>query len=444
MSDPGEALFEAIRGSAPPPGTRVLVAASGGADSTALLVALCEVDRGLELAAAHFDHGLRPDSAEDATHVVELAVRLGLKCKVQRWRGAVKGEARARDARYAFLKKLADDEGFERIALGHTLEDQVETVIVNLTRGAGLDGLGGMGVVDGPLWRPFLGLDHETLRAYLSDRGIAWREDESNEDRRLARNLVRHEVLPLLARINPEVDTAIARTAGIIRRQRNYLRMTGAELAEKAYLSEGPWGGVYSVKILSRSHEALVFEALRAIWAKDIGWRGHLSSAHLVEMVELVTGAGERGAVDLPLSRRLRRSWGQVCLGPKRPPPPPGGLVISGPGSWEWGVYRVELTSEPRGSEPGSLPVNPDSLPLHLRPRTRGETLRLTGTGSKRLKKLFVENRVPIWERPYQPVVLDSQGPLWAPGLARDERSAKNGQFTLTFRRTDGNDTAPQ
>ncbi|MCK4593650.1 tRNA lysidine(34) synthetase TilS, partial [bacterium] len=262
-----------------------------------------------------------------------------------------------------------------------------------------------------------------------------WREDESNEDRRLARNLVRHEVLPLLARINPEVDTAVARTAGIIRRQRDYLRVMGAELAEKAFLSEGPWGGVYSVKILSRSHEALVFEALRAIWAKDVGWRGHLSGAHLVEMAELVTG--ERGAVDLPLGRRLRRSWGEVCLGPKRPPPPPGELVISGPGSWEWGVYRVELTAEPRGSEIGSLPVNPENLPLHLRPRTRGEALRLTGMGSKRLKKLFVENRVPIWERPYQPVVLDSQGPLWVPGLARDERAAQTGEFRLIVEKAD-------
>jgi tRNA(Ile)-lysidine synthase len=435
VSDPGGPLFDALRASAPPPGTRVLVAASGGADSTALLAALVEADLGLILAAAHLDHGLRPDSAEDAARVRELAGRFGLKSHVRRWRAKSRGEARAREARYALLKKLADEWGFERIALAHTLEDQAETVILNLVRGAGLDGLGGMTVLEGPLWRPFLALGHQTLRAYLTDRGIAWREDPSNEDRGIARNLVRHEVLPLLGRINPEVTAAVARTAGILRRQREHLRAEGGELAERAYLSEGPWGVVYSGPILSMAGEALLYEALRAMWAGEVGWRGFLESRHLAEMAELVGGDADRGAVDLPRGYRLRRCWSQVCLGPKRPPPPPGELEVTGPGRWRWDGYRVELTAGPAEHGGDSLPVGADNLPLEVRARKRGESIRLAGVGAKKVKKLFVENRVPAWERPYRPVVADAAGPLWLPGLGRGERCPERGELHLTVDR---------
>jgi len=433
MSDPGGPLFAAIRLSAPPAGTRVLVAVSGGADSTALLVALHEA--GLEPAVAHFDHGLRPDSTEDAAHVVRLAKKLGLECRVRRWRAAKKGEARAREARYDFLHRAAAAGGFERIALGHTREDQTETVLVNLARGAGLDGLGGMEVLDGPLWRPFLDLDHATLRAYLTARGIAWREDPTNADPAPARNLVRREVLPLLIKINPGAIPAVARTAAILRRQREYLRRVGEELAERAYVCEGPWGVVYSGPLLALAGEALLYEALRAAWAGEVGWRGFLESGHLEKMAELVAGGRDQGAVDLPRGRRFRRCWTQVCLGPKRPPPPPAALEIPGPGCWTWGAFRVELAAAPTARGGDSIPVGEENLPLVVRAPERGDTLRLTGVGAKKLKKFFAEKRVPAWERPYHPVVADAGGILWVPGLAADERCPMRGARRLSVNR---------
>jgi tRNA(Ile)-lysidine synthase len=427
-------LAHALTASAPPPGTPVLVAVSGGADSTALLRALVEAELDLELAVAHFDHRLRPDSTTDASRVLELCENLGVKSYLRRWKDADRsgGEAAAREARYTFLRELCRGEGFRRIVLGHTLEDQVETLIVNLTRGAGLDGLAGMVVDDGELWRPFLNLRHRRLRAYLRSRGVGWIEDPSNRDKSIARNLIRHQVLPLLAQVNPEVLHNIARASGILARQRDFLRRRGDELAAETYLATGPWGEVHGIQRLTEVHEALLFEALRAVWAAVVGWRGHLTSAHLVEMADLVRGANEQAAVDLPKSLRLRRSWHKICLGPKRLPKPPAPLELDDPGRWEWGSYLVELSNKPMTGSLGHLSVETADLPLTLRSRIDGDALRLSGVGTKKLKKILSESRVPAWEREHVPVIADAAGPLWVPGLARDERARETGALTLS------------
>ncbi len=434
MTKAAKVLSEVLKKTAPVAGSRVLIAVSGGADSVALLYSLVEADLGLGLAVAHFDHGLRHGSLTDSAFVMELSEKLGLEFYIRRWRGSLSNEAAAREARYLFLRKLAEEEGFSQIALGHTIEDQVETVIVNLTRGSGLDGLGGMSTLDGLLWRPFLNITHRHLREFLTSRELNWNEDPSNEDRSISRNLVRHEVLPLLSQINSEVVANISRAALILRRQREYLREVGDELANKAWLSTGPWGTVYSLIPLARSKEAALFEALRALWAKAVGWRGYLTSTHLEEMVHLIQGSNEQGAVDLPHRWRIRRSWNKICLfQPPAVPKPPVPLEIESPGRWNWGEYTVQLKKRSVKSEYGSLAVSGEMLPLTLRTREPGDALRLSGTGTKKLKKLFTEARTPGWERPFRPVVADDEGVLWVPGLARDERAAETAELYLTI-----------
>ncbi len=433
MSDPVAPLVKALTDSAPPPGTPVLVAVSGGADSNALLLSLLESGLELGVCVAHFDHGLRPDSTRDASQVLELCERLGVKSYFKRWRGKLSGEAAAREARYRFLRRLCADEGYQRIALGHTIEDQVETLLVNLSRGAGLDGLAGMSVDDGELWRPFLDLHHRELRTYLRSRDAGWIEDPTNRDKALSRNLIRHQILPLLAQVNPEVINNIARASRILSRQRDYLRGRGGEIAEEAYLDQGPWGRVYSINVLAKEHEALLFEALRSIWATAVGWRGYLTSGHLVEMVELVKGRHNQGAVDLPRRLRLRRSWHRLCLGPRRIPAPPRPLTLEAPGRWQWGRYDVILGSGSAPSPLGHLPLSDSDLPLTLRSRIDGDALRLSGVGTKKLKKILSENRLPAWEREHLPVVADDEGPLWIPGVARDERAPTDGDYKLVL-----------
>jgi tRNA(Ile)-lysidine synthase len=190
----------------------VVLAVSGGADSMALLhgaARLVETDaRRWMLTVAHLDHGLRPDSADDAAFVTDAAAALALPVEVRRTDVAAlardKGqsiEEAAREARYRFLDEMAPPGAL--IATAHTADDAAETVLINLLRGSGLAGVAGIPARRGPIVRPLLGARRATLRALLDAAGIVWRDDPSNEDRAFLRNRVRHELLPLLEELRP-------------------------------------------------------------------------------------------------------------------------------------------------------------------------------------------------------------------------------------------------
>jgi tRNA(Ile)-lysidine synthetase-like protein len=204
-----------------PRGAVVLVACSGGADSVALLRLLAAVNRsnywGWRLVIGHVDHALRADSAGDAAFVAGLGVNLDLPVATVRLATPPRSEAAARDARYAALARIAEQHECSHIALGHHADDQVETVLLNLLRGTGLRGLGGMArrrrsgahvVV-----RPLLDVQRAELRRFLQQVDQSWREDESNTAIRFLRNRVRHELLPLLESMQPRVRGSISGVA---------------------------------------------------------------------------------------------------------------------------------------------------------------------------------------------------------------------------------------
>ena len=219
-------------------GATVVVGVSGGADSVALLHLLSRLREGwsIEVVAAHLDHGLRADSGDDAAFVAEISDRWEVPLKASTLpRHALAGsgnlEAVARRARYRFLAEVAAgyqaDGRLVEVAVGHTANDQAETVLMNLIRGSGLDGLAGMRPArplfadDRPvpnvrLVRPLLGAARDEIIQYLVQHGIPWREDPSNQDRSLVRNRLRHEVLPRLEEINPRVVASLCRTASLL------------------------------------------------------------------------------------------------------------------------------------------------------------------------------------------------------------------------------------
>jgi tRNA(Ile)-lysidine synthase len=206
----------------------LLAGISGGADSVALLIALGELAsrRPVRLHAVHVNHGLRPGADEDEAFVRLLCKERGIPLIVRRVRVSPEGslEAAARDARYAAFSQAADEAHTAVLVLAHHADDQAETVLMHLLRGAGAAGLGGMNEFARGIWRPFLGLGRDFLRSCLTDKGIAWREDPTNSDPSFFRNSLRIGVMPAIVRIAPQAVPNIGHAAEILRSEQDYFR----------------------------------------------------------------------------------------------------------------------------------------------------------------------------------------------------------------------------
>lgn len=297
------------------PGQRVIVAVSGGADSVALLLALKDAATRLRIHidAAHFDHRLRgADSDADAAFVADVADRLGVPFHPGRAAAPLSGpaiEARARRERYAFLDGLAARLGAERIATAHTADDQAETVLMRLLRGSGADGLQAIRFRRGRIVRPLLECTRADVLAHLSAAQQAFREDASNADRRFLRNRVRHDVLPALARVNPRVHAALARTATVIQDEHRLLDRA----ARRALAADGMVDADgLSLDRLGRLAAPLRLRVVRR-WLAGAGVGG-LTHERL-EAVLAVARSGDRSAAgDLPGGWRVTRSDGRLVL----------------------------------------------------------------------------------------------------------------------------------
>jgi tRNA(Ile)-lysidine synthase len=274
----------------PPAGTALVCAVSGGADSLALLVLACA--SGATVTAVHVDHGLRPGSAGEAEVVAEAAARFGAAFRAERVTVAPGAnlEARARQARRSVLPPGA--------ATGHTMDDQAETVLINLVRGAGLDGLAGMR--PGPT-HPILGLRRSETRGLCAALGLDVVDDESNADPRYVRNRVRHELVPLCSSIAArDVVPVLARQAELL-------------AAEAAVLEEWSAGiDPADATALAQAPGALARRATRRWLRADGPYPPDLSAVDRV----LAVARGEARATDVAPGVRVRRSRGRLSAGP--------------------------------------------------------------------------------------------------------------------------------
>jgi len=308
----------------PRAGETVVVALSGGADSVALLDALAEAGRrqGFGVVAAHLDHGLRPDSARDAEFCRNLCARLGVPLHVgtadvrARAEGDGAGlEAAAREERYAFLRRVEESTAAGAIAVAHTRDDQAETFLLRLLRGAGSAGLGAMRARTGNLIRPLLGVGRREVLEHLRARGLEWREDGTNSELRFARNRVRHELLPYLEKhFNPGIRATLARAAALLAEDHERLAEGAADLYRQAARRSG--GGVLlDGDTLRRTPRPLARQLVRAA-LRDAGGLGQVKATHVEKILDVSGRAGRSGRrLPLPGGREAVFRFGQVRIG---------------------------------------------------------------------------------------------------------------------------------
>jgi tRNA(Ile)-lysidine synthase len=362
-------------------GKRILVGLSGGIDSVVLLHALASREK---VSAAHIHHGLSPNADRWARFCRRLCKQLGVPLTVRRVRLAKKNEAEARTARYAALAKLP----FDVLALAHQLDDQAETVLMNLLRGAGARGARGMLKTmkfDGRvLVRPLLDVPREAISAYAREHRLKWIEDESNASDAFTRNFIRLRIAPLLSERYPRWREALARAA----------RHFG-------------------------SAEVNANSALRAFLAAQ-GLRAP-SEAKLVEMLKQLTGRGSNTLIEHD-GARLRVYRDQVIVEKRKD------RRAFRPVAWhgERKLALPELGGElrfrrARGAGIDDRFVTEGNLAVRL--RSGGERLQPDARRPRRtLKNLFQEAGVPPWQRERLPLLYRGDDLVWAPGLGIDSR----------------------
>lgn len=403
----------------PPEGGTLLCAVSGGRDSVCLLHYLASIapQYGFSVAAAHLNHQMRPEAQRDEDFVRSLCDALDVPFYTEaapvyersaQWNLSV--EETGRRLRYDFLNRTADTIGAQRIATAHHAQDQAETVLLNLLRGTGTEGLGGIPPVRGRIVRPLLQTDRAEIEGYLASHGLSHVEDSTNEDTHYARNRLRRELWPQLESINPALVRTIGRTAEIVRRENDCLDTLAA-----AYLP--PKGTKVEAAQLLAAPEALRRRAVRLLLGRLPTGKKDVGAVHIDALLALIEGGG---ALDLPDGTQAVCRGGWLRLFVRKAPPPELTLCE---GVNHWGDYAITLS----GGGEHRCAVRP------WQSRDRMETER----GSRSLKRLFADAGIPAEERDTLPVVLVDGAVRAAYGICSesDTPSADGAKIHITIKR---------
>ncbi|MEW4571001.1 tRNA lysidine(34) synthetase TilS [Tautonia sp. JC769] len=434
-------------------GSGIVVAVSGGGDSVALLRAAIEASEelGLRLSVAHLHHGTRGEEADrDARFVGELADRLGLPMDLGHWRPerAAHFEADARQARYGWLLDVARRRSAEAVAVGHTSDDQAETVLHRIVRGTGVRGLAGMpprrrlgeGV---ELIRPLLTTAREEIRGYLDALNQPWRDDSSNAEPNRTRTAIRLEILPRLAALNPRVAEALIRLGESSRDAAWQAERQASSLARAIVVTIEPFGVALRRDRLAALPRSVRTEILRVVWRRA-GWpERSMSADRWQRMAALVRRDHGRFAIGAGVDLLL--SPDRVQLVPQAPivapAIPPASAILPIPGSEVWADCRIVTEIDPGPDAPGDERIDRDALDpfldasgahLVISAPLPGDRFAPLGMGgrSMTLSDFLRGRRVASSDRGRVPVVRDRRGVIWVVGHRIADR----------VRRTEGTD----
>ncbi len=424
-------------------GDRVLVAVSGGPDSVCLLHVLRElaVDFNLSLHIMHLDHMFRgAESAAEASFVADLAKQLSIPATIEKrdvpaycLERGLSSQTGAREVRYSFFEKVAHTTGASRIATGHTANDQAETFLMRLARGAGISGLSAIPPVRGAIIRPLIDVTREAVMTYLQANGIEFVSDPSNIKPVYARNRFRMEVLPVLTRFNPRIVATLASEAALLRDEDEAVETHLAGLAERLITRSGD-----AFLINREEFNSLPLAFRRRLLRKIAGKVGEgtsmLSLERINKALSFMTAAVTGRTMSLSQGLAIGREYNRFIISTKVTPQGFAHRLVV-PGTTAIPELGMELVIvQPRDAKAAVRDQNYrwqavfdyDRIKFHLTLRNRrpGDWFCPSGMGGKRkkLQDYFVDEKIPLRRRDRIPLLCSGDDILWILGCRTDER----------------------
>ena len=409
-----------------PEGSAVLCAVSGGADSMCLLHWLNDVKDtlGIRLQAAHYNHCLRGDESDRDEEFVRTCCRawsIPLICgggDVSAWAEEMGMglEEAAREMRYAFLQKSARQVDADLIAVAHNANDNIETMLLHLIRGSGLTGLTGMLPRRDNIVRPLLTTTRAEIEEYCAAHNVPYVQDSTNADERYSRNRVRHRIIPELTAMNPRFVENSVKLLERLRDDENYL-ISQTNVIYTSARKEGE-RIILPASVVGDMPDALAPRAVRRLLLQ--AGQVNCSAAHLESVIALCRSQDPSARISLP-GLCVYRVYDELVIAPAEEEERiPDSVLVCEEGETRYGETDWVLRCS-RAECPEGAPKNPDSFflacdkikgPLYLRPRQTGDHIKLPGRGTKSVKKLLIDQKIPLAQRQLLPVLSDADGVL--------------------------------
>lgn len=428
------------------PNDRVIVAVSGGPDSVALLHFLHFLQDSLNITlhVAHLNHMFRGEEAKaEAEFVRELAGRLGIPCTVEerdvplyaREKG-LSPQVAAREVRYQFFLDVLNKAGASKVALGHHADDQAESILINIFRGSGLRGLGGISPVrENRYIRPMLSIRRAEIEKYCKDNGLAYKIDSSNLKDYYKRNKIRNQLIPILEKgYAPGIVMTLVRMAEIARSEDTLLEQMAQQVFEDLLVSQGKHDLILDRNKLAIQPESLARRVVRTAFARLIGSKNDLSYEQVEKVINQLSADGKERILELPLGVKVRIDYQHISFTTEKEFVFTQGYEynLEVPGSLN--ILELDLHLESRVLSKGELDLTPSKLdpnvavfdydkidlPLIVRSKRDGDIFVPFGLGRKvKLKKFFIDRKVPRSRRNEIPLVVEkSTGRIiWVTGI---------------------------
>lgn len=422
-------------------GSTVVVGVSGGPDSVALMNVLNSLASELDfkVVVVHMDHALREDSSADADFTAAAAAHLGLQCRIKRVNvkviaadRSVSVEEAGRVARYEFFAEVAAEFDASKIATAHHLDDEIETFFLRLFRGSSIQGMQGIRPVYDRVIRPFIRTTRVQILDFLHMSGIEYRSDPTNLETNIDRNFIRGRVLPCIRERFPNYGKPLERTMELIRQEDRFIAQIAERVCEDT-VTVDKLALSLNLTRLRKANPVIVSRVILSALHKMLGPQVRLGRVHVRSVEKLLYSEKPSGFVVLPGGLKVRRSYDQmlISLEPQEKLEHAYQTQITGPGIYQLPPsptkIRIQLSSrgilDPKsadGKRRAFFDADSAAFPMTLRNTVPGDRLNLWGMeGSRKVKKIFIDLKVPREQRKLIPLLVKDSEILWIAGVRR-------------------------